>query len=634
MALVKKALLVVLLLLSASAVLAESVITQRVVNVHRYLKGATTLTFMGQLGEEAMAEIAGGKSMAVYNFIDSYLTFPIALAETKGGLGLDYGFITAAVNFKNGKVQWAEKDLADCFAFSVGKELVKPSSAFLKSSGTVQKEELTELSGKKLTFLDIIENESGGRTLAALNFTLSQKGKNYKFNCKENGIQAKVSVNSKGKITASFKLSPDVVSLASVESEDYMRNKYDYSLEVVGDGNVESGFVGSDLVTFRVTEKADKFRFFAYNGVKITNAFLALNLKEDTAVTAVFGNYDLETVARGDGLVETEFTGPDEVRLRAVGKEDVFDNFSWGNKIEYKSPLTITLVSDTVVTATFTRADYLVIDLSGGYKAKKWPYRITNSGPNLDDDACRTTELWLRYLPPGEFAMGSPQTEVGRGDREELHTVTISKGFYIGVFEITIKQYEIVTDSNPSIHSGKVLPITMVNYGQIRGVDQGLNWPVDDEVDAISFMGIIRTKTGLRFDLPTEAQWEFACRAGTATAFNNGQNIDDQNFDLKSYAYYSENASDIKKVGSLKPNKWGLYDMHGNAWEWCLDWYTAYLGHFHQTDPKGPAGGSTKILRGGSFNDKKEQCRSAYRSYTEIYHTMDRTGFRAVINQQ
>ncbi|MBR4820916.1 formylglycine-generating enzyme family protein [bacterium] len=427
----------------------------------------------------------------------------------------------------------------------------------------------------------------------------------------------------------------DSTMFLSLETNTFVEavfGTYDFSLSTVGSGSASFEFVGSDKVEVRVTEGDALFRYFDVNGVKYYDNPMTVVLTKNTEVEAVFGTYKLEVVISGKGSAETKFTGPDTARITPIGGEEAFYSFSWNDHVSYESPLLLKLITDTVVTATFVKVNYIVVDISGGYTAESWPHRISESGPDVENDACRTTELWLKFVSAGEYRMGSPESEVGRGTREVAHQVTLTKGFYIGVFELTRKQYELIAGTAPASTDDDLCPVTKVTFDSLRGTSEGANWPADDEVDAGSFMGILRAKTGLRFDLPTEAQWEYACRATTTTAFNNGKNLDDDDLNLFEIAYYNANASAPQKVGSLAPNAWGLYDMHGNVWEWCLDWYTNDLGTAPVTDPVGLATGYEKTLRGGSFNDEKSACRSAYRAHTETDHDMDRLGVRPVIN--
>ena len=243
-----------------------------------------------------------------------------------------------------------------------------------------------------------------------------------------------------------------------------------------------------------------------------------------------------------------------------------------------------------------SRALYAVVDLSGGPNATSYPVRYTNIAPDLKDDTCRTTELWLRRIPAGTFTMGSPEDEVVHQKNETQHEVTLTRDYYIGVFECTQRQWELVMGTNPSYFNNvdyyATRPVEQVTYDMIRGmgVQAGLGWPTYGHiVDAGSFMCKLQEKTGLVFDLPTEAQWEYACRAGTTTALNSGKNLrstgNDANMGLvgrystNGGSGYSQNCPPSKgtaKVGSYLPNAWGLYDMHGNVKEWCLDWYDIY----------------------------------------------------------
>ena len=271
---------------------------------------------------------------------------------------------------------------------------------------------------------------------------------------------------------------------------------------------------------------------------------------------------------------------------------------------------------------------YAVVDLSGGKDADHYPVRFTNTPPNLNDDICRTTELWLRWIPKGTFIMGSPESESGRYGDETQHKVTLTQDYYIGVFECTQKQWELVMGGNPSEYKGDCRPVDDVSYNMIRGTgaQAGSGWPMyGHAVNATSFMGRLQKKTGLIFDLPTEAQWEYACRAGTTTPFNSGNNLPltlSYSDIMNEMGRYFGNQSDGKgdyttghaKVGSYLANDWGLYDMHGNVYEWCLDWLDLNNETTAKTDPVGPTTGSYRMIRGGSWGDDAPYCRSAYRS--------------------
>ena len=298
-------------------------------------------------------------------------------------------------------------------------------------------------------------------------------------------------------------------------------------------------------------------------------------------------------------------------------------------------------------TAISSASNYLVIDLSGGTQAASYPVSYLSDVPSGGwSDDYKTTKMVMRLIPAGTYIMGSPQGEVGRyasDDREAQHKVTLTKPFYAGVFEVTQKQYELVTGSNPSEHKGNARPVERVSYNMLRGTDKGKGWPANNEVDGTSFFGILRAKTGLSFDLPTEAQWEFACRAETTTALNSGKNLtsettSDANMDEVGRYRYNQNDgkggySQHTTVGSYLPNAWGLYDMHGNVYEWCLDWYNVTYGG-NAVDPKGASVGTNRDQRGGSWNLNPQNCRSAYRSYnTPISDGSNQGGFRVFLVQ-
>ena len=941
----KRILVFAAILFMANSLFAGSVLTQRVVRAQGFLKGSTTISLSGELDQNFMDSLAAGNGMAIYNYLDSYLTFPILLPKTKGGYGTKSKTQSISVSTKNGKFSWTEKDVTPYFAFASGFEKIKPLKATFKSSGTLQGGGLDDLSTKKFVVFDFPCDRQGLGYLGSLAFSPEKKGKNYKFTYKEDNWQVKVSANAKGKATASYKLPPDAASPAFVTDEYVFTNLYDYTFEQIGEGTVEHGFVGPDQVELQVTENNDKFRYFLFNGEKITNDYLladleqdseftavfgtydltvdvvgegnvvtdfigpdevvvtigesegiyrysyvddekttetsltlqlekdtqftavfgtydlavgtvgdgsvevefvdqdkaevriveqgglyryalvggerttetsftiqldgntditavfgqyalsvtvvgegsvdyefigadevevtvgesegiyrfssvngvknfddlfnfsmtenteltvvfgtynltvdvvgsgfvgvefigqdeveisidesdwfyrysvidgekntetniVLQLKKDTGLTAVFGQYDfsLDVVGEGDvktefrgpdevellvaagkgiyrytsvngkkiydsdivlkleeatqatvffgtynltvnvvgnGSVNTEFIGPDEVTLTAQSDEEMFFGFAWGDNVSSENPLTITLTSDTTVTATFGEAKYLVIDLSGGFYAEKWPVRYAADGPDVSSDVCRTTEIWLKIVKDlGQFKMGSPSDEVGRYDDEDQHTVNLTKTFALGLFEVTQFQFEAICGQNFSLYNGSDRPADMVSYDFLRGTSN--IWTSPDAVDADSFIGVLRTKTGYNFDLPTEAQWEFACRAGTTNALYTGQEITENvrctNVALMCrYRYNREDGkggyTEHTRVGSYDPNPWGFYDMCGNVWEWTRDFYGAYPT-VETTDPIGPGTGSKRILRGGSWAASAQNCRSARR---------------------
>ncbi|MCL2104456.1 MAG: formylglycine-generating enzyme family protein [Kiritimatiellaeota bacterium] len=312
-------------------------------------------------------------------------------------------------------------------------------------------------------------------------------------------------------------------------------------------------------------------------------------------------------------------------------------------------PGNLTADARAVVTAWFTNdppaslLHYVVVDLSEGASATSYPVRYSVTPPNLGNNTCKTTELWLRRIPAGTFMMGAPDGEVGCRfpEREELHEVTLTQDFYIGVFMVTQKQYELVVGTKPAQYLGDLRPVERVSYNLIRGSTLGAQWPANNNVDSTSFMGLLRTKTGLTFDLPTDAQWERACRAGTTNALYTGKELTGSTTcpNMAEIARYAGNTGDGKggysgqhtAVGNYLPNPWGLYDMCGNVSEWCLDWYVDGLGTSPVTDPKGPTSGSNRVRHNAAYGANASDCRSAYRSYSPSSNTSNQQGFRAAI---
>ena len=223
----------------------------------------------------------------------------------------------------------------------------------------------------------------------------------------------------------------------------------------------------------------------------------------------------------------------------------------------------------------------------------------------------------LVFIPAGTFKMGS---DAGEADEKPRHTVEISKPFYIGKYEVTQGQWEAVmgtTLEQQQILRNRHVPLNGV------GPDYPMyfvNWE-----DAVAFTQRLNTMEGTkRYRLPTEAEWEYACRAGT-TGENAGA--------LETMAWYAGNAEDTAHpVGQKQPNPWGLYDMHGNVWEWCLDWLDrAYYSKRVGIDPPGGPPGERRMIRGGCWFNDAETCRSAYRSYTSPGSGGPHLGFRVVM---
>ena len=218
-------------------------------------------------------------------------------------------------------------------------------------------------------------------------------------------------------------------------------------------------------------------------------------------------------------------------------------------------------------------------------------------------DLGKGVKLEMVLIPAGKFTMGSPASENGRLSNETQYEVTLTKPYYMGKYEVTQEQWESVMGKNPSFIIEAKLPVTDVSWN-----------------DCQEFVKKLNDKTTGGFRLSTEAEWEYSCRAGTTTAYSYGDSL------TKSDA--SIDGRSIKAVGNYKANAFGLYDMHGNAWEWCEDKYGVYPAGA-VTDPKGPANGQCRVLRGGSFFYDESGVRSSFRyiSYTPNKRS-DLYGFR------
>ena len=215
-------------------------------------------------------------------------------------------------------------------------------------------------------------------------------------------------------------------------------------------------------------------------------------------------------------------------------------------------------------------------------------------------------EKEMVLIPAGTFMMGSPNTEKGRQPNETQHEVTLTNPFYMGKYEVTQEQWESVMGSNPSLSTGNKLPVTQVSWEDCQEFIKKLN---------------ASTKGGYR--LPYEAEWEYACRAGTTTAYSYGDNLTKSDANI-----HVLNIWKLAIVGSYNPNAFGVYDMHGNVWEWCEDWYGSLLDG-EVTDPRGSATGEYRVLRGGSFLNYALLARSFNRNYdSPTYRLNPGLGFR------
>ncbi|MDR3335178.1 MAG: formylglycine-generating enzyme family protein [Treponema sp.] len=220
----------------------------------------------------------------------------------------------------------------------------------------------------------------------------------------------------------------------------------------------------------------------------------------------------------------------------------------------------------------------------------------------------------------GTFMMGSPASEAGRGNSEVPHRVTVS-GFYLGKYEVTQREYAALLGMNPSNFKGDNLPVENVSWYEAVEYCNGRSY-TEGLTPAYTINGgnVTWNRNANGYRLPTEAEWEYACRAGTTTPFSTGNNI---TTDQANYGDRKETTA----VGSFAANAWGLYDMHGNVSEWCWDWYGSYLSNAW-TDPVGASSGTYRVLRGGGWGSSGQYLRSALRNYDTPSGRYSYLGFR------
>ena len=296
---------------------------------------------------------------------------------------------------------------------------------------------------------------------------------------------------------------------------------------------------------------------------------------------------------------------PDAFKFGIVGPPGIYSVFSSTNLVNWSA---MGLATNSLGSVNFP-------DVSANASRQKF-YRVQLQPPLVN----------MVFIPPNTFTMGTPTNEVDRAtDEGPATTVTITRGFWIGKYEVTQREYLAVIGSNPSGFPGNLdRPVETVSWLDATNYCVRLT---QQDLEAG------RIPPGSHYRLPTEAEWECAARAGTSTRFSHG---DDLNYtEIANHAWYWFN-SDIAThpVGQKQPNPWGLYDMEGNVWEWTQDWYGQYPGG-SATDPQGPASSSTitKVIRGGAWDSGESNCRSGRRQKQGVHPFLTDyiLGFRVVL---
>ena len=281
--------------------------------------------------------------------------------------------------------------------------------------------------------------------------------------------------------------------------------------------------------------------------------------------------------------------------------------------VEFTPDLTQTNSWASLAYLQLPTTNYLFVDTSAPLGDHRF-YRAVLQNPPTN----------MVFIPPNTFRMGSPTNEFNRtADESPQTTVILTRGFWIAKYEVTEGEYLSLIGINPSFFPGDLSrPVSSVSWMDATNYCAKLT---QQELAAG------RIPAGTAFRLPTEAEWEYAARAGTSTRFSYGDDLDASS--LTNYAWYAPNASlMVHPVGVKLPNPWGLYDTEGNVWEWCQDFYGALPGGV-QVDPKGPDSNplGLKVMRGGAYDYFDSDCRSAKRLYFSPGLTDTDLGFRVVL---
>jgi len=421
----------------------------------------------------------------------------------------------------------------------------------------------------------------------------------------ENGDTVTVSPNT-GK-------AGDTITLAYTVADTKLHNLLDFGGVTVEIASVDGAENGT--------------RTYAINAADASNGVIT--------ITAIFNHTDLE-------LDPIEFNDTAGHITKTYG-EAAFTN---AVKSGYKGSGAITYSSSNTTIATVDSSGQVTILKAGSTiitaeKAADATYAHAQTNYTLTVNSI----IEMVSIPAGTFMMGSPTTEADRNSNERQHSVTLTSGFFMGTYQVTQEQYQAVMGTNPSNFTSAVagesgtpgkLPVEKVTWYDtvefcnklsvleglqevytISGRTPASGYPINDATVTADF-----TKNGYR--LPTEAEWEYACRAGTTTAYNTGDAISDN-----TGWYYINSGNKTHQVGLKPANAWGLYDMHGNVEEWCWDWYDSYSSS-PANDPTGASSGSSRVMRGGSWYNFGQDLRSACRLDDDPSNRGINLGFRLV----
>ena len=295
--------------------------------------------------------------------------------------------------------------------------------------------------------------------------------------------------------------------------------------------------------------------------------------------------------------------------------------------------LTDAAVRVTAIATNHFEGLYMVVDLSRGKDSAYWPVQYTACKPDTNSPAFYAKELWLRRVPAGTFTMGDDATNF-----KPAHQVTLSHDFYCAVLPMTVPQQRVIYGSLNSAITGEIAgdryPAGYIKYTNVRNA----SWPTNNNVSAWTSVGRIRKRTGLLFDLPTEAQWEYVCRGGhSGHVLGDGSELTQANVYAMAWTKYNSGNA-VQPIGMKKPNSWDFHDMTGSMHEWCRDFATSgdgYTSSGPETDPKGPMTNAKgmRVRRGSSFGGSWSDCNPWFRLLSGIQGTTANnvTGYRLVV---
>lgn len=395
-----------------------------------------------------------------------------------------------------------------------------------------------------------------------------------------------------------------------------------------GSDEEDGALTGSSLVwTSSIDGQIGTGTSFTRNDLSVgTHAIILTATDSETAVGT-------DSIGITVNIITSAPSAPTNVTA-TVGNEQI--TISWNSvsgatsyNIYYSTSAGVTIGTGTKisnVTSPYTHTGltndttyYYVVTAENSYGESDESSEVNATPSSTLSTYTNSLGMTFKLIQAGTFTMGSPVNELGRLDDETQHEVTLTQSFYMQSTEVTQSQWEAVMGSNPSNNIGcSDCPVDNVSWDDVQ-----------------TFITELNTWGEGTYRLPTESEWEYAARAGTTTAFANGDITEadcgyDPNLDI--IGWYCNNSSDTTHpVARKDPNAWGLYDMHGNVYEWCQDWYGTYPSS-SVTDPTGPTSGSARVRRGGSWNLNARECRSASRLSFEHPDRDYSLGFRLLRN--